>query len=93
MLQFNLEDTKCAVLVSSTTGDGDQPESAERLWRRIKKRSLPSDHLAGLKFAILGLGDTNYTQFCNGPKTLHSRLQDLGAQEFYEPGWADDGVG
>ena len=88
-----MEPTTCAVLVSSTTGDGDQPESAERVWRRIKKRSLASDHLSRLKFAILGLGDTNYTQFCNGPKTLQSRMLDLGASEFYEPGWADDGVG
>ena len=81
------------MLVSSTTGDGDQPETTERLWRRIKKRSLAPDHLAGLRIAVLGLGDTNYTQFCNGPKTLRSRICDLGAEEFYEPGWADDGVG
>lgn len=91
--QFDLSKEKVVVMVSSTTGDGDQPENAERLWRKIKKRSLPLDHLAHIQFTILGLGDSNYTQFCNGPKTLHSRFLDLGAQSFYEPDWADDGVG
>lgn len=90
---FDLSKEKVVVMVSSTTGDGDQPENAERLWRKIKKRSLPLDHLAHIQFTILGLGDSNYTQFCNGPKTLHSRFLDLGAQSFYEPDWADDGVG
>ncbi len=80
-------------LVSSTTGDGDQPEKAEELWRRLRGRSLPADHLSGLRFACLGLGDSNYSQFCNGPRTLRSRLLELGAREFYPPGWADDGVG
>lgn len=91
--QFNLESEPCVVMVSSTTGDGDQPENAEKLWRKIKKRALPEDHLAKMRFAQLGLGDSNYSQFCNGPKTLHERLLDLGAEPFYEPAWADDGVG
>jgi len=81
------------VLVSSTTGDGDQPENVERLWRTIKKRSLPENHLNGLRLASLGLGDSNYSQFCNGPRTLNERLLQLGAAEFLPPGWADDGVG
>ncbi|TRY69277.1 hypothetical protein TCAL_12164 [Tigriopus californicus] len=90
---YDLSKEKVVLIVSSTTGDGDQPENAERLWRKIKKRSVPSDYLAHLRFTILGLGDSNYTQFCNGPKTIHSRFLDLGAKTFYEPDWADDGVG
>lgn len=93
-LQFVLERlSDPVVLVSSTTGDGDQPENAERLWRAVKRRSLPADHLKGLRFASLGLGDSNYSQFCNGPRSLNERLLQLGASEFYPPGWADDGVG
>ena len=40
-----------------------------------------------------GLGDTNYTNFCNCSKNLNSRLLDLGATHFYPPGFADDAVG
>ena len=45
------------------------------------------------RFALLGLGDSNYSQFCNGPKVIHKKLQSLGGKIFYEPGWADDGIG
>ena len=85
--------SRLTVLVSSTTGDGDQPEKAEPLWRRLGKRSDEADLLGGLRFAYLGLGDSNYSQFCNGPRRLRARLLGLGAREFYGPGWADDGVG
>eukprot|EP00095_Tigriopus_kingsejongensis_P011925 snap_masked-scaffold507_size152468-processed-gene-0.25 protein:Tk11925 transcript:snap_masked-scaffold507_size152468-processed-gene-0.25-mRNA-1 annotation:"hypothetical protein LOTGIDRAFT_225295" len=90
---YDLTQEKVVVMVSSTTGDGDQPETAEPFWRKIKKKALSSEHFANVQFTILGLGDSNYTQFCNGPKTLHARLLDLGAKTFYEPDWADDGVG
>lgn len=41
----------------------------------------------------IGLGDTNYTNFCNMGKMLNKRLLELGARSFHETGYADDGVG
>ena len=41
----------------------------------------------------LGLGDSEYTYFCNGGKVIDKRLQELGAQHFYDTGHADDCVG
>ena len=48
-----------------------------------------------LVFCVLfsGLGDSNYTNFCNMGKVLNMRLLELGAQPFCETGYADDGVG
>ena len=80
------------VAVSSTTGDGEQPEAAGKFFRALNRRNKRPD-LSSLRFAYLGLGDTNYTQFCNGPKTMRAALLDCGAREFYPPGWADDGTG
>ena len=44
-------------------------------------------------FTSSGLGDSNYSNFCNMGKILNHRLLELGAKSFYEAGFADDGVG
>lgn len=42
---------------------------------------------------VSGLGDSNYTNFCNFSRMLGRRLLELGATSFYETGYADDSVG
>ncbi|VDH92943.1 methionine synthase reductase [Mytilus galloprovincialis] len=91
--KFNIERENCVVIVTSTTGDGEPPDTAQKFVRRLKKKTLPSNHLENLNYALLGLGDSNYTNFCNNGKTIDRRLEQLGAKRFYESGWADDAVG
>ncbi|XP_061172476.1 methionine synthase reductase-like [Saccostrea echinata] len=91
--KFTLEKETCVVIVTSTTGDGEPPDTALKFFRRLKKKTLPSDYLSHLNYALLGLGDSNYTNFCNAGKTLDRRLEELGAKRFYPSGWADDAVG
>ena len=45
------------------------------------------------RFALLGLGDSNYSAFCQGPKLVYQDLIKKGAVPVIEPGWADNGVG
>lgn len=91
--KFYIEREKCVVIVTSTTGDGEPPDTAVKFVRRLKKKTLPGSYLSHLSYALLGLGDSNYTNFCNCGKSLDKRLQDLGAKHFYSSGWADDAVG
>lgn len=90
---WKLEDARLVVIVSSTTGDGEQPENVIKFWRKLRPKSLSSSHLSELQYALLGLGDTNYNQFCAAPQALYKRLQELGAQCLLPPAWADDGTG
>jgi len=90
---WNLDDLDILIIVSSTTGDGEQPEAITKFWRKLRPKTLPGNYLSYLNFTILGLGDTNYNQFCNAPKNLRRRLKELGGVEIYPPGWADDGTG
>jgi methionine synthase reductase len=90
---IDLSKQNCLIIISSTTGDGEQPESALPFLKKLRSKEIREKGLKHLSYTILGLGDSNYSQFCNGPKDIHKKLLLLGAKTFYEPGWADDGVG
>lgn len=89
--EFDLSKENCFVLVTSTTDEGLVPEKARRFLRFLRKAS--DGLLNSVKYAILGLGDTNYNNFCNGCRTFDSHFEALGAARFYETGYADDAVG
>lgn len=95
--QFSIEhNSSCvtrAVFVVSTTGEGEPPENALKFFRRIRKKTLPRNHLEHLEYGLLGLGDSNFDRFANFGHDLDKRLQELGAKHVIEPGFADDAVG
>lgn len=80
------------VIVVSTTGDGDPPETIRPFMRLIRKKNQDK-LLQNVRFAVLALGDTNYENFCNTGKRVDNALPKLGATRFYKRGDADDGVG
>ncbi|ELK08148.1 Methionine synthase reductase, mitochondrial [Pteropus alecto] len=86
-------ETAPLVVVVSTTGTGDPPDTARRFVKAINDKTLPVDFFAHLRYGLLGLGDSEYTYFCNGGKVIDRRLQELGARRFYDTGHADDCVG
>nr|CAB3264070.1 methionine synthase reductase-like [Phallusia mammillata] len=87
---FNISEINCAVMVCSTTGDGDPPENARKFIRNLNRKTLPENHLSQLNYALLGLGDSNYSTFCGGPKKLEKSLKKCGAKSYYNSAFADD---
>ena len=49
----------------------------------LRRKSQPEGLLKGIKYACLGLGDSNYTRFCAVPKAFVKRFEDLGAENFH----------
>uniref|UniRef100_A0A7S4INS5 Flavodoxin-like domain-containing protein n=1 Tax=Odontella aurita TaxID=265563 RepID=A0A7S4INS5_9STRA len=81
------------VVVSSTTGNGDPPENANRFVRHIKRKTTPADQLQHVAYAVLGLGDTNYDQFCGVGKLIDRKLGDIGGTRAMKVGMADEATG
>ena len=64
------------------------------LLRRLKKAiTAEGEVFSGVKYALLGLGDSNYDVFNGGCKKVEKLLKKAGARSFLPTALADDGIG
>lgn len=75
------------VVITSTWGDGDPPDNAVNFWAQLQADAAL--RLETLSFAVLGLGDRNYADFCGAAKKFDERLEKLGAQRLLPRGECD----
>ena len=73
-----IKDESHVIVVASTNGEGEAPDDAIDLHAFLASKKAPK--LAGLKFAVLGLGDSSYEFFCQTGKDFEQRLQTLGGE-------------
>jgi len=66
------------LLIVSTWGDGEPPESATSFYKEFMNGS--SVELPRLRYSVCALGDTAYEKFCQTGKDFDSRLEKLGAK-------------
>jgi len=83
----NLPVAKKAVIISSTWGEGDPPDNATSFWSWLSADAAP--RLENLQYAVLGLGDKNYSEFCGASKKFDNRLEALGARRLLPRGECD----
>ncbi|GFM84616.1 sulfite reductase subunit alpha [Pseudomonas cichorii] len=67
--------TDLLLVVSSSFGDGEPPANAER----FLEQAVQASNMAGLRYAIFGLGDTAYPTFCGFTRTLDTLLSSRNA--------------
>ncbi len=70
------------LLVVSTHGEGEPPENAFALFSYLDSKR--ATRLEQLKFAVLGLGDSSYPEYCLAAKNIDSRLSELGATRLFD---------
>jgi len=65
------------IFVTSTQGEGEYPDAAKPLVEKLN--ALPAQALNGLHYAVIGLGDSAYSQFCGAALKLDALLTEKGA--------------
>jgi sulfite reductase (NADPH) flavoprotein alpha-component len=65
------------LVIVSTWGDGEAPETAVGFHKEFMTADLKLD---GLRFAVCGLGDTSYEKFCEIGKQFDARLEQMGGK-------------
>ncbi|MGI9213599.1 MAG: sulfite reductase subunit alpha, partial [Methylococcaceae bacterium] len=68
-------------IITSTHGDGEPPLPAHKLYAYLHGPDAPI--LAPLQYAVLGLGDSSYRQFCKAGKDFDAILEKLGAERIW----------
>ena len=69
------------LVCTSTYGDGEVPENAKPLYGRLCDEK---PDLAGLRYGVFGLGDSNYETFNFGGQKFDEILSSLGAERLGE---------
>ena len=85
--QRELAQERHLFIVISTQGDGEPPDDARALFEFLFSKRVPK--LPQLGFAVLGLGDSSYPQFCAIGRQLDARLAELGGHRLVAAGEAD----
>ncbi len=82
MTEQDLSESRNALFVVSTFGDGEAPDNARVFERKLLGRPLS---LETLNYAVLALGDRQYPNFCGFAHRLHDWLAERGGSTLFAP--------
>ncbi len=79
---LDLPATSNLLVLTSTYGEGDNPDNAQAFWEALEAEDAP--RLENTNFSVLALGDTNYEEFCAAGIRFDQRLEALGAKRVHD---------
>lgn len=70
------------LVITSTYGDGEPPDSASDFHGWLLSEAAP--RLDGVSFSVLALGDSSYPDYCKCGIEFDTRFAELGAKRIYD---------
>jgi NADPH-ferrihemoprotein reductase len=80
---------KVIIMIVATYGEGGPTANAEKFHRWMRSKRTKEGCLANTSFAVMGLGDMNYTTFNKMGEEVDRHLQRLGGIKLYRRGIGD----
>ncbi|QDV41778.1 Sulfite reductase [NADPH] flavoprotein alpha-component [Stieleria neptunia] len=82
-----LQQSRCALFIASTAGEGDPPDHAIEFAETVMNDRVD---LATLKYAVLALGDSSYDEYCAFGRRLDRWLEANAAASLFDRIDVDD---
>ena len=79
--EMSLQQEQIWLVFLSTHGAGDYPENFIDFMDQLQQVNAPLD---GVRYAIVGIGDSSYDTFCEAAKNLDYILEEMGATSIAE---------
>jgi len=77
----DLKAEKSLLIVVSTQGEGEPPDNGKEFHEFLHGRK--AGKLNGVRYSVLGLGDSSYEHFCQAGRDFDTRLAALGAERIH----------
>lgn len=78
----HLQEAQHLLVVVSTHGEGEPPDSAKPLYELLHSRKAP--RLERVRYSVLALGDSSYAFYCETGRRFDAQLEQLGAQRLHD---------
>lgn len=85
------EDETMIIFVLATYGEGEPTDTVKPFYDWLYDADRKSGELADVKFAVFGLGDRQWKQFCQMGVNVDKKMAELGAERVYALGCGDCG--
>ncbi|GLS90373.1 FMN-binding protein MioC [Psychromonas marina] len=79
--EMSLQEEQIWLVFLSTHGAGDYPENFKDFMEQLQSVNAPLD---GVRYALVGIGDSSYDTFCEAAKNFDYILEEMGAQRIGE---------
>lgn len=78
------------IFIVATYGEGDPTENAQEFMTWLMNTERTNDNFSNIQYTVFGLGNRQYEHFNKMGKSVHGRLETLGAKLVYKYGEGDD---